>query len=92
MRDYIRHYPSCQLETVQRSKSSGLLQPLDVPPYSWHTFTTNYINGLPLTANGHNAIAVFVDKLTKYMYAVPCTDKSNAVDWADMYVQHVHQA
>jgi hypothetical protein len=25
------------------------------------------------------------------MYAVPCTNKSNAVDWADMYVQHVHQ-
>ena len=52
--------------------------------------TTNYITGL-LTAKGNNAIAVFVDKLTKYVYAVSCSYKSDAVDWANMYVEHVVQ-
>jgi len=32
-----------------------------------------------------------VDKLTKYVYAVPCSDTSDAVDWANMYVEHVVQ-
>ena len=89
--DYIRNCPSCQLQTNRPTKPAGLLQPLDVPPYAWHTVTTDYITGLPCTPKGNNAIAVFVDKLTKYMYAVPCKDTSDAVDWANMYVEHVVQ-
>ena len=38
-----------------------------------------------------NPIAMFVCKLTKHVYAVPCTDKSNVVDWANIYVHHVVQ-
>ena len=67
------------------------MQPLDVPTFPWHTVTTDYITGLPLTADGHNAVAVFVGKLTKYVYAVPCIDTCSAVDRANMYVQHVVQ-
>ncbi|KAL0052364.1 hypothetical protein WJX82_000917 [Trebouxia sp. C0006] len=63
--DYIRNCPSCQLQTTRPSKPAGLLQPLDVPPYAWHTVTTDYITGLTCTPKGNNAIAVFVDKLTK---------------------------
>ena len=62
-----------------------------MPPDAWHTVTTDYITGLPLTPKGNYAIAVFVDKLTKYVYAVPCNEKANAVDWANMYVEHVVQ-
>ena len=89
--DHIRQCPSCQLQTTHPHKPTGLLQPLDVPPYAWHTVTTDYITGLPLTADGNNAIAVFVDKLTKYVHAVPCKTTSDAVDWANMYMQHVVQ-
>ena len=89
--DYIRACPSCQVQTTHPSKPAGLLQPLEVPPYAWHTVTTDYITGLPLTPKGNNAVAVFVDKLTKYVYAVPCKDTSDAVDWANMYVEHVVQ-
>ena len=89
--DYIRNCPSCQLQTTRPSKPAGLLQPLDVPPYAWHTVTTDYITGLTCTPKGNNAIAVFVDKLTKYVYAVPCKDTSDAVDWANMYIERVVQ-
>ena len=47
--------------------------------------------GLPLTPKRNTAVAVFVDKMTKYVYAAPCNEKSNAVDWASMYVEHVVQ-
>ena len=62
-----------------------------MPPFPWHTVTTDYITGLPLTPRGKNAILVFVDKLTKYVYAVPCSDTSDAVDWVNMCVEHVVQ-
>ena len=89
--DYIKHCPSCQANKSKPSKPSGLLQPLDVPLAPWHTVTTDYITGLPLTAKRHNAIAVFVDKLTKYVYAVPCSNTSDATDWTRMYVEHLVQ-
>lgn len=38
-----------------------------------------------------NAIAVFVNKLTKYVHAVPCKDTSTPVDWANMYLENVVQ-
>ena len=57
----------------------------------WHSVTTDYITGLPLTVKGHNVFAVFVVKLTKYVYAVPCSNTSDATDWAHMYVEHVVQ-
>lgn len=79
------------MQTTQPTKPAGFLQPQDVPPHAWHTVTTDYITGLPLTPASNNAIAVFVDKLTKYVYAVQCSDKSDAVDWANMYVEHVVQ-
>ena len=91
VRDYCRACPQCQLHNASSRNPTGLLQPLDVPPHAWHTVTTDYITGLPRTPKGNNAIAVFVDKLTKYVHAVPCKDTSTAVDWADMYVEHVVQ-
>ena len=53
VRNYIRNCPSCQVQTTHSAKPAGLLQPLDVPPYAWHTVTTDYITGLPLTPKGH---------------------------------------
>ena len=60
LRNYVWHCPSCQVQLTHPAKPSGLLPPLDVPPWPFHTVTTDYITGLPLTPNGNNAIAVFV--------------------------------
>ena len=43
-----------------------------------------------MTADNHNAIAVFVDALTKYTVVVPCTKESSGADWAHMFKDHVH--
>ena len=64
------------------------MQPIEVPPRSWHTVTADHITGLPTTDNGNTAIAVFVDKLTKYLVA--CSKESTAEDWANMFVDRVY--
>lgn len=67
------------------------MQPNDVPPYPWHTVTTDYVTGFPKTASKHNAIAVFVDALTKYVILVPCSKESSGADWARMFMDNVHE-
>lgn len=66
------------------------MQPNEVPPYPWHTVTTDYVTGFPKTADQHDAVAVFVDALTKYVILVPCSKESLGTDWAHMFVDPVH--
>ena len=87
---YVQHCPSCQIHKGNNQKPHGLMQPNEVPPYPWHTVTTDYVTGFPMTADNHNAIAVFVDALTKYVVIVPCTKESSGADWARMFKDNVH--
>ena len=87
---YVQHRPSCQANKGNNQKPYGLMQPNEVPPYPWHTVTTDYVTGFPMTADNHNAVAVFVDALTKYTVIVPCTKESSVADWAHMFKDHVH--
>jgi len=48
------------------------------------------VTGLPKTARGNTAIVVFVDSLTKHGYLVACSKESSAVDWVNMYLDHVY--
>ena len=48
------------------------------------TVTTDCVTGFPTTSDNHNAIAVFVDALTKYTVIVPCTKENSGADWANM--------
>lgn len=66
----VKYFPRCQVNKGNNTKPHGLMQPDEVPPYPWHTVTTDYINSFPKTAAKHNAIAVFVDALTRYWYHV----------------------
>ena len=87
---YVQHCPSCQVNKGNNQKPYGMMQPNEVPPYPWHTVTTDYVTGFPMTADNHNAIAVFVDALTKYTVIVPCSKESSGADWAHMFKDHVH--
>ena len=44
---------------------------------------------LPLTKNGHTAILVFVDRLTKMVHLVPTTTDVSAEGTAKLYVDNV---
>ena len=74
-------------EKRQRSKGSqdrpvGLLQPLPIPSQRWEVVTMDSVGPLPSAARNFNAIAVFVDKLTKLAHFIPCTIAATAADAA----------
>ncbi|CAI7898684.1 unnamed protein product, partial [Closterium sp. NIES-53] len=77
-----RHKPSTQ-------KPGGLLQPLEIPDEPWESVSMDFITDLPKTRDGHTAILVFVDRLTKMVHFVPTTTDVSAEDTAKLFVTHV---
>ena len=47
------------------------------------------ITHLPTTAAGHDAIVTFVDRLSKYVYFVPCRADINAEQLAHLFLTTV---
>ena len=70
--EYIHGCVLCQWNKIVSVKSAGFLQPIEVPPERWHTVTTDFVTGLPVSQDGFEAILVSVDKLTKYVHLGAC--------------------
>ncbi|MGQ3285972.1 DDE-type integrase/transposase/recombinase, partial [Bosea sp. (in: a-proteobacteria)] len=67
----------------------GLLQSLPVPQHRWEHVSLDLITQLPVTTSGHDAIVVFVDKLTKMIHAIPTTTSVTASTLARIFFDHV---
>eukprot|EP00253_Pinus_taeda_P011799 PITA_11799 len=61
----------CQQVKADHCHPAGVLQPHDIPMSKWETISMDFITGLPLTSQRHNAILVVVDKLTKSAHFIP---------------------
>ena len=57
----------CQQNKVETVKTSGLIQPLNIPSQHWEEVSMDFITGLP-KSEGKNVIMVVVDRLTKYAH------------------------
>jgi hypothetical protein len=51
----------------------------------------DFIVELPQTKNGYNAILTFVDRLTKMTHLVPTTTQCDAVQTANLFINHVYK-
>ncbi|KAJ9522563.1 hypothetical protein QJQ45_008332 [Haematococcus lacustris] len=87
--DYIRTCTHCQRNKSSTTKPFGLLQPLPVPQHRWEQVSMDLITQLPVTPTGHDAIVVFVDKLTKMIHTVPTTTTVSAPDLAQLFFDSV---
>ncbi|KAJ9524896.1 hypothetical protein QJQ45_002965 [Haematococcus lacustris] len=87
--DYIRICTHCQRNKSSTTKPFGLLQPLPVPQHRWEQVSMDLITQLPVTSAGHDAIVVFVDKLTKMIHTVPTTTTVSAPELAQLFCDSV---
>ena len=79
----------CQQAKYSRQKTPGLLQPLGIPEQPWTELSMDFITQLPKTKGGHDAVAVFVDRLTKMVRLAATITEVSAEGAADLLVQHV---
>ncbi|GKE49289.1 putative nucleotidyltransferase, ribonuclease H, partial [Tanacetum coccineum] len=62
---YVSKCLTCAKVKAEHQRPSGLLQQLEIPEWKWENITMDFITKLPRTRNGHDAIWVVVDRLTK---------------------------
>ena len=67
----------------------GPLQPLPIPDRPWQQVSVDLITQLPRSRSGHDAIVVFVDKLTKMVHYVACTTNVTAPQLATLFMREV---
>lgn len=86
---YVQTCDLCQQNKPSNKKQFGLLQPLPIPDHPWQWVTMDFITQLPLSSAGFDAIAVFVDKLTKMVHFVPMKTTDNAANVARIFFDAV---
>ena len=88
VREYVSTCPVCQKMKNETGKERGLLQPLPYPSRKWQQVTTDLVTDLP-PSDEYTAVAVFVDRMTKYCIFVPCKKTVNAQQYAAMFFENV---
>ena len=82
----------CQRNKASTQKPAGLLHPMPRPDNPWGSVSVDFIVSLPMTRSGYDAIAVFVDRLTKMIHVAPTTSNVDAVGTAELFKAHVEVA
>jgi hypothetical protein len=91
VQNYVQSCMSCQRNKSSNKRPFGLLNPLEIPDSRWHTVTMDFIMDLPITSLGHDAILVFVDKLTKFVHLAPTNKTCSADEASRLFLTHVYQ-
>lgn len=86
---HVRTCAVCQVMKSRSVKPGGQLQPLPIPEDRWEAIAMDFITDLPCTRAGHDAILVFVDRLTRMVLFAPCTKDTDAVGTAKLLRDYV---
>ena len=89
VRRYIGRCGDCQHNKPRAHKMYGPMQPIPPPQRPWQQITMDLITALPKTTQGHDAILVFVDRLSKMIRCVPTKKKIGAQATAKLFKDHI---
>jgi len=85
---YVLNCMTCARTKASRERYSGLLRPLPVPDQRWKEVSIDFVVGLP-NCQGHDAIMVVVDRLSKMRHLTPCSEKTSSADTAKLYYHNI---
>jgi Reverse transcriptase (RNA-dependent DNA polymerase)/RNase H-like domain found in reverse transcriptase/Integrase zinc binding domain/Chromo (CHRromatin Organisation MOdifier) domain/Aspartyl protease len=86
---YVVSCDACQRAKPSQQLPMGLTMPLPAPTRPWEQVSLDLITGLPRTTEGHDAIAVFVCKLTKMVRYAATTTNVTAPQLAELFLHAV---
>jgi len=89
IQSYVTSCDACQRNKPSHQAKIGLLQPLPIPERPWQQVSMDLIVALPTSKSGHDAIVVFVDKLTKMVHYAPCKTNITAPQLAEVAMREV---
>ena len=88
---YVQQCFECQAIKAERSKTPGLLQPLQIPESNWQSVSMDFIVGLPRTQHQKDTILVVVDRLSKMAHFIPTKETVEAPQIADLCIQNIYR-
>ena len=80
---------TCQQVKGERNKSSGELQPLEIPNWKWEDISMDFVSGLPRTRGRNDSISVIVDRLTKSAHFLPVRKTRDLGSLAKLYLKEI---
>jgi hypothetical protein len=89
VKTYVHACTSCQRNKASTRKPGGLLRPTEIPQKFWECVTMDLITQLPKSKHGFDAVAVFVDKLSKMTHIEPCHTAIGAEAFATLMFKSV---
>ncbi len=89
VRRYVAACASCQAQKPRSAAVPGLLQPLPVPGARWESVSMDLMVSLPKSEAGHDAVVVYVDRLSKRVHLTACHTAITAPQLARLFVRDV---
>ena len=96
VREYVATCPVCEGKAIHRHKPYGQLEPLPVPTDLWNApfkeISLDWITGLPVSrrhGQEFDSILTVVCRVTKYALFIPTREDTTAVDFAELFFEHV---
>ncbi|GJU02878.1 putative reverse transcriptase domain-containing protein [Tanacetum coccineum] len=80
---------TCSKVKAEHQKPSGLLQQPEIPEWKWENITMDFIMKLLRTSNGHDAIWVIVDRLTKSAHFLAICEDYMTESLAILYISEI---
>src|SRR5258708_7018897 len=88
VKQYIQSCMVCACSKANWHKPYGFLKQLPIPPQPWESISMDFIEQL-LASEGHMAILVIVDHLTKQSLFIPTHDSINSLELAQLFLTHM---
>ena len=89
VRKFIGRCEECQRNKPRTQQMYGTMHPIPPPTRPWEQMTMDLITELPETTQGHDALLVFVDRLSKMMRLAPTTKKLSAPGTAKLFKETI---
>ena len=86
---YVGRCLTCSRVKAECQKPSGLLEQPEIPIWKWERITMDFITKLPRKFNGHDAIWVIVDRLTKSAHFIPIRETDDMETLARLYLKEI---
>lgn len=80
---------ACKNSKIEHQKSSGLMQPLNIPEWKWYNISMNFVTSMSKMANGRGSIWFIVERLTRSSYFILIKTKHPLQKLVELYIDKV---
>ena len=87
--DFVSQCLTCLQIKAEHQRPAGLLQLLEVVEWKWEHVTMDFVTNFPRTSQGHDAMWVIVDQLTKFTHFLAVQMTFTLEEFCRLYIREI---